>query len=230
MSGRLRAGSYLRPPGKTIEDVCWKCRLQLQRRGLYARTLAGSSQAVSTEEGKSLSNKDGLRANGEPAVSPSTSVVQATSGNVSDKTGPERSEIPDSSQHRVPDVPGSVLSTEPSTVKGFAVHYLHSFFTKGPGYKKTKNPYFEQARRQIVRRAYQESGERQLKAKLSDAIQLSKLDTALPNNYNSPPVRQLHVAQPNRLGLSPKGPSRYGSKQPTRQYSTTAVGEKNDTL
>lgn len=230
MSGRLRAGSYLRPPGKVIEDVCWKCRLQLQRRGLHARTLAGSSQAVSTNEGESLSNRDGLRANGESAVSPSTSAVQATSGNGSDKTGPERSETPASSQHRVPDVPGSVLSTEPSTVKGFAVHYNHKFFLKGLGYSEITKRNFEEAGRQIVRRAYQESRERQLNAKLSNAIQLSKLDAALPNNHNSPPVRQLHVAQPNRLGLSRKGPVRYGSKQPTRHNSTTAVGEKNDTL
>jgi len=226
MSGRLSAGGYFKPPGRAIEGVCWKCRLQLQRRGLHAARPARFSQTISANE----DNRDGLRPTGNPAVWSSTQAVQATSGNVSYNTGPDRSEYPDSSQHRVPDVPDWVLSKKPSNMKDSAVRYYKSPVTSRSSYQETHNPHFEQFRLQIKRKEMQDHDESRLKASLDHAIQPSKLDTSQPRNRSIPPTRQLHAAQSDRLGPSAKDSSGYVPKSLTRQSSTNTVGEKNDTL
>ena len=60
MSKSLRASSYLLPHGKFIEDICWKCRFQLQRRAFRV------TQPISVRKrsaGKSDGNfrKQGIR-------------------------------------------------------------------------------------------------------------------------------------------------------------------------
>lgn len=234
MLGSLKAASYLLPPGRSIEDVCWNCRFQLQRRAFRTTRPTKSSQqkeTISVNEGRFTDTKDGSGYTEKSAVqSSSPPIPTSPSENTSLNNSSDVSEEPTPPRHRIPGARSSTLPTRPTAIEGGTVRYYGSNVLKGSAHKETYDPRFEQVRRQIQERAIRDQEERKLKARLDHAIQLSKLDVARPNKSSVSSVGPLHSAPPNRLGPSANASSRYTPMSPARQYSTNPVGEKVDTV
>ena len=232
MSRSLRAGGYLEPTARAIEDVCWSCRLQLQRRGFHTIKASKSRQpteTISADEENFTNNKGSLVPSKEAATKSSSLPVQIPSskdGSVNPRPPiPRQTEPPG---HGIPDVNNG--SIQPRAIQGATVRYFTSPLSRRSQYQKTYDPRIEQVRRQINERAVQDQNERQLKATLNHAIQLSKLNALQPKISSSPPGGAVHSATPSRLSPSNKGPSGYTPRNLARQYSTNAVGEKIEPL